>query len=283
MGCSPVGQRPMIRPSPVSITATEDSPQRLTYARPLRSSHTTSSGSASATSSRPPRTSFGAPESADGRGAALALAFNWAVHSARTGRQVDPHHAAVIGERHHGRAEVAREREPGDDAPVRLVHDLHVAPRGEAAALEREDVQDPVARAAADKGLAVRRDGDAAEGLVEGRGGHDPPGRQVDDPDLVLAVARVKNGGQPSVGIDRHVDREVAQGDLGTDRMDRPLVVQQRVSVGLQAGKRALGAARRRNHPRQHDCRTPSRLRAGRAPRSSPGSPRPWPAGRRPP
>src|ERR1035438_505253 len=158
------------------------------------------------------------------------------------GPQVQPHHAAVKGERDHSRTEIPREREPGDDASARLVRNRDIPARDEASARHREEVQDPVARAAADEGLPVPGKGYAAEGLVDRRRGDRPARPYVDEADLVHSVARMQHGRQPAAGIDRHADREVAEADLHPDRVDRPLVVQQREPVGLQPRKRAPGA-----------------------------------------
>src|ERR1019366_8893598 len=83
------------------------------------------------------------------------------------GPQAQPPHAAVKGERDHSRTETPRERDPGDDASARLVRNRDIPARDEASARHREEVQDPVARAAADEGLPVPGKGYAAEGLVD--------------------------------------------------------------------------------------------------------------------
>ena len=117
------------------------------------------------------------------------------------------------------------------------------------AAMKIKDVHDVVGAAAADELLPVGREREAVKGLMDGNDRSHRVRRQVDDPNLMLAAARVERGGVPSGRIDHQVDREVAQGHLLSDRPDRPLVVQEGRAVGLEAGQDAAG--RRGIRPRR--------------------------------
>jgi hypothetical protein len=55
--------------------------------------------------------------------------------------------------------------------------------------------------------------------------------------DFVLAVAAVKHGGVPAIGMDGDIHREIAGLDLPTHGSERPLVRQQNRPIRLRTGE----------------------------------------------
>src|SRR5262249_43537866 len=104
--------------------------------------------------------------------------------------------------------------DPARNELVRLRHDAQLAVLAEIAAGEVEGVDDLVLAAAGKEALAVGREAESVERLVEGGAADDPLPLQVNDDDLVLAVAAVQGGQPAAVGMQGEVDREVAEEDL---------------------------------------------------------------------
>src|SRR5262249_57152258 len=120
------------------------------------------------------------------------------------------------------------EGQPTDDELLRVGGDLAPPALAQQAFFESEGVHYFELPAGGVEGPAVGRPGQPVEGLVDGDPAGDLllAGGQIDDDDLVGAVAGVQGGEPGAGGVQREVDGEVAQRELLAGGAEGPLVGQ---------------------------------------------------------
>jgi len=103
--------------------------------------------------------------------------------------------------------------------------------------VEGEGVDDFILAAAGEQRLAVGREAEAVERLVEADPAYDSRMvlAQLDDDDFVFALAGVKDGGPLAVRVQCDIDGEVAEGEMCAGRPQRPLVGELDHAIGPNA------------------------------------------------
>ena len=146
----------------------------------------------------------------------------------------DEERLAVAGNRHASRDELLGGRRDGKAFSF-----------AEQAVVELERVHD-FKLAAAGVELAAVGEAEAIEGLIEVDPADDARGLEIDDHDLVLAIAAV-NGSQPATrGVEGEIDRKVAELHLLAGRAEQPLVGHLDGAVGANTRKEPGGGGCRR-------------------------------------
>jgi hypothetical protein len=132
---------------------------------------------------------------------------------------------------------VKRERETGGHSPFLNVAQLDFLVIGKSAVMKVERVNELFACTAAEKTRTIVGEFQTVEALRERGVRNGFTLFQIDNRNLVSAVAAVQHGNESTSGMNRDIDWEIAKFNLFAGRAQRPLIREKNGAVGLFARK----------------------------------------------
>ena len=99
--------------------------------------------------------------------------------------------------------------------------------------------------AGAEEAGAIAGESEAVKGFRDALAGGDCAGGDVEDDDLVGAVAAVEHSGEFAAGVEGDIDREISGGELLAGGAELPLIREEDGAVRERAGQLTRGLFRR--------------------------------------